>query len=126
MIFKLVLGGVLLSFLAFVLREFGWRGAPIFACISATLLVGFATERLGEVLKLGGDMFSSRENGEIVGVALKALGVSYLFAVSSDVCTSLGEGGVARALDVLGRVELAIIVMPYVLKIIEMGRELLL
>ena len=71
-------------------------------------------------------MFSSRENGEIVGVALKALGVSYLFAVSSDVCTSLGEGGVARALDVLGRVELAIIVMPYVLKIIEMGRELLL
>lgn len=117
---------MLLSFLAFILREFGWRGAPIFACVSAAMLIGFATERVGEVIKLGGDMFSTEESSEIVGVALKALGVSYLFAISSDVCTSLGEGGVARALDVVGRVELAIIVMPYVLKIIELGGELLL
>ena len=125
MIFKLVGCAVLLSFLAFTLREFGFKGAPVFAVASGVLLLGLVASRLEETLFFGGALFLSETGGEILGVALKALGISYLFSIASEVCTSLGEGGIARALDVAGRVELVILIMPYVIKIIELGREML-
>ena len=126
MIFKIIGAALLLSLTAFVLREFGWRGAPVFVSVAALLLIGSAASRIGEILKLGEEIFSAEEGGEVISAAVKTLGVSYLFGIACDACSSLGEGSIARALEVAGRIEIAVIITPYFLKIIELGREMLL
>jgi hypothetical protein len=49
---------------------------------------------------------------------LKIVGVGYLSGIASDLCTDLGEGGLARGATVLGRLEIAVICLPFLEKII--------
>ena len=56
---------------------------------------------------------------------LKITGLSYLYSVTSEICSSLGEAGISRAVDTVGRVEMLLVALPYFKKIILLGAELL-
>ena len=62
---------------------------------------------------------------EATECALKAVGLGHIFGFTSDFCASLGEGGLAKAVTVVGRVEIFLVAYPYFEKIIALGIKLL-
>ena len=125
MILKIFGLAVLLCITAFMLRSFGWRGAPVFASVALVILLGEAAGVLESVL------LSARNIGVDVGLAepvsasLKVLGLGYLYGICADVCRDMSESGIAKAVEAVGRVEIVAVVMPYFEEIIKVGVELL-
>ena len=113
---------VLMASLALVLREIGYRGAGVFSVISMVVILISSFEKLGEVINGLFNISSFSEAlEEKIGIALKIVGISYVFGISSDICRNLGEGGI----EVAGRVEILLISFPLVEEIFEIGVELL-
>ena len=118
-------GALLLSVCGVLLRNFGWKGAPVFSAVALLLLLSELTSGLGEVSSFIGTLFRGSRVGDVASAALKILGAGYLFGICADVCRELGEGGVAKAIEVVGRVEIIIIVLPFLSEIINLGADFL-
>ena len=122
---EIVGAALTLAVIVFMLREVGFRGAPIIAVISALLLLIRSVEIYGS---LKDSILALPEGALESGVLesmLKVTGLTYLYGISSDVCRDLGESGISRALEVAGRVEIALIAAPYIKEIIMLGSELI-
>ena len=123
MILKLVGAALILTVSAFLLKSFGWRGAPIFTALA---LVFFIAEAEGEFEYIFSSIKKIGNESGIEGAlsaAIKVLGLGYLFGICSDICRELGESGIAKATEVVGRVEIIAVVMPYFEEIIKLGVE---
>ena len=112
---------LLLAITAFVLRGFGWRGAPVFALFASVVLMGEGIDELSRLIGSVEVIGKEVGVGEPVGAALKVLGLEYLFGISSDACRDIGESGIAKAVEVVGRVEIIAVIMPYFTEIINAG-----
>lgn len=110
---------------AFLLRAFGWRGAPVFASVALVLLMSEAADALGGVLSSVRNIGVSANMTEPVSAALKILGLGYLYGICADVCRDMSETGIAKAVEAVGRVEIVAVVMPYFEEIIKVGVELI-
>lgn len=121
MILRLIGAALILTVSAFLLKNFGWRGAPIFTAIALVLFISEAEGELeyifSSIKKIGSE--SGIENA--LSAAIKVLGIGYLFGVCSDVCRELGETGIAKAVEIVGRVEIIAVVVPYFEEIIKVG-----
>jgi hypothetical protein len=123
--YELVGGAVALAVMTFLLREVGYRGAPIITVVSALLLlshaVGLYKTALGNIIPL----VDSEASVEALSSMLKVTGLGYVYGIASDVCRDIGESGISKALDVVGRVEILLIAVPYIKEIITLGAELI-
>ena len=117
--------GIITAVSAFLLKDFGWKGAPVFC------LIGFIA-----MLSLAGEQFSSLREvisyvGESGGVSegaadiLKVIGIGYVAGISSEVCRDLGAGSIAASVAVFARLEVLVIVAPYLLEAVKLGMELI-
>ena len=108
-----------------MLRSLGWRAAPVFALISALIILGKIGDALFGVLDTVASLGKYADIEEAVGAALKILGLGYLFGISADLCRELGEGGIAKAVEVVGRIEIIVVILPFFEEIIKIGVELI-
>lgn len=111
---------LLVAALAFMLKELGFGGARLFAGVGAVTVLGLAIGGIGEVM---GKLLPILENGaadEAFSVSVKILGVGYVFGTVSDLCRDIGESGVASAALTLGRVEILLLICPYIVKILQL------
>lgn len=116
---------LLVAISAFMLRSFGWRGVPIFIATASTLLLielQGRFEYIFDSLRVIGEMSGVSES---LSSALKVLSCGYLFGICGDICRELGESGVAKTVDIVGRVEIIAIVVPYFEQIINVGIDLI-
>ena len=116
---------MLLAFCALILRNLGWKGVP---CFLALCLVLILSQLPGGIHKITSSLASLTNYGELSEIlrgAVKIVGVGYLFGICADVCRELGENGIAKAVEVVGRVEIILIVMPFLMDIINLGVDLL-
>ena len=113
--------GVLAGFCAFALRNFGWRGVPLFVIAAALFLLSGQLP----VFREAGEVFSTLARveglGEGTGTVLRIVGVGYLCGITADVCRELGEGGVARAVTVAGKCGLLALALPYLSSLLALG-----
>lgn len=116
---------ILLSLTAFLLRSFGWRGAPVFASVALVMLLTEASGVLETVLLSVRDIGVGAGVAEPVRAALKVLGLGYLYGICADVCRDMSEAGIAKAVEAVGRVEIVAVIMPYFEEIIRVGVELI-
>ncbi len=124
MSFELVGAALTLAVIVFLLREVNLRAAGVIAVISAVLLLIRAVgiyEKAKDALAVLPEAIS--ESG-VFEAMLKVTGLTYLYGISADVCRDLGETGISKALEVVGRVEIMLIAVPYVTDIIMLGSEL--
>jgi hypothetical protein len=63
--------------------------------------------------------------GDAADKAVRAVGLGYVFGFTSDICTSLGETTLGSLVTAVGRVEIFLLALPYFIKTIELGVELL-
>ena len=109
---------------ALLLRDFGWKGVPVFSLICFILIISLSEPYLRELterLLLLGEMGDVSEE---VRAVLKVVGVGYLCGIVSDSCQELGEGRIAGAVSFIGRIEIIAIVMPFFEEIIRLGAGL--
>ena len=117
---KVVGAALIFSVLAYVLRELGWRAAPIFASVASVVILGEVVNMLSDISD-GLSFLFEYGIDEAFGAALKIVGLTYVFGISSDICRGIGEKEIAKSVDVAGRVTVIMIVLPFFEEIIEIG-----
>ncbi len=124
MILKICGISILTAICAFLLRSFGWRGVPILVASVSVLLISELDGRFEYIFGALREIGTRTGIAETLASALKVVAAGYLFGICADVCRELGEGGVAKTVEVVGRVEIVAIVVPYFEEIIKIGIEL--
>ena len=109
---------------SFVLKTFGWRGAPLVTIAALIGLFSVFFDRLSAVSEIF--LFISREEGmgEAVECVLKILGIGYVSGMCADVCRELGEPTIASAVISVARIESIAVISPMIMEILTLGVEL--
>lgn len=63
---------------------------------------------------------SEKGNGEMVGVILKALGITYLCSTASEICRSAGENSIGEHIETVGKIEILALSLPLFRDLLEM------
>ena len=122
---KIVGLGLLCAFSAFILKGLAFRAAPIFAAMCAVSLLSLMGDGLGELINTVTGISDAAGISSTVSSIVRVIGAGYLFGISSDICRELGEAGIAKAVEVVGRVEIILFVLPHFIEIINVGAGLL-
>lgn len=118
--------GVLLASVGFVLRELGFRGAPLVGALGLTLMLLVIMSPLAELLSSLTEVVSLAGISSLAASLARVVGVGYISAASSAISRQLGEEGIARALELVGRIEILALSVPYVVSVVELVAEELL
>lgn len=113
--------GILFTVSAVLLKNFGWRGTPVFVSLAFAMLLGTLPEHLSSF----NELFSLAFVGECGAAIAKIIGIGYLFGISSDVCRELGEPTIASGLALLGRFEMIAVSAPFLIRATNSVAELL-
>lgn len=120
-IFGLALLG---AFLAFTVKAFGWKGAPLVAVGAIVALLSLISAEVGKISQIFDTVSGVSGMKETTETLLKVLFVGYVSGISADVCRELGEAGIASAVHLCARIEVLIIISPLLLEILGLGLEL--
>ena len=125
MISKAIGVALVSAILSALLDGLGFKSRRLFSTLSAIIvmvgLVSSVSELLESVMKIACDT----EIAEAADKATRAVGLGYVFGFTSDICNSLGESTIASLVTAVGRVEIFLLALPYFVKTIEVGVELL-
>lgn len=114
-----------MSVTAVLLREFGWRGVPIFAVISFVGILSVAEPYLTSVKEVFSSFSDDFGISKTVSAVLKIIGIGYLGGICADVCTELGSATVASGVSLVTRLEIIAICAPFFIDIVKLGTELI-
>lgn len=116
------LASVLLSVL---LASLGFKSKGLFITLAALVMLGTLGEGVSDVFdKI---LYFSEGAGitDAVKTALRVIGLGYVFGFTSEICLSLGEPLIASVVTAAGRVQLVLVVFPYIQEVVKLGMELL-
>ena len=125
MIMRLCASALLVAVTGLLISESG-KGLrkPILAVGAVVILIA-VLERVGELYSEIFSLAKAAGISEICTAATKVVGVGYVFGICADICRELDAHLVASALTFGGRVEIILIVMPYFVKTVSLGMEML-
>ena len=117
--------GLLTAVTGLLISECG-RGLrkPILA-VGAVVILTAVLERVGALCSELLSLASVAGVTEICTAALKVVGLGYVFGICSELCRELDAPLVATSLTLGGRVEIILVVMPYFVKTVSLGVEML-
>ena len=108
-------------FCAVLLKECGFKGYGLVSTVGIVALFVLTAGKIGELLSEITEIADGFGIGDTATLTVKAVGISYCFGISSDICRNMGENGIASAVDSVGRLELAILSLPLIKQAVEMG-----
>ena len=109
-------------FLGVLLREVGFRGSRLVTILGTVSVIGAAALSLDALTGLMPQLDGANEYSVAM---LKMIGIGYASGICADVCSELGEGSLAGAVCLFGRVEIVIISLPFITRIVEKGIALM-
>lgn len=56
---------------------------------------------------------------ESIAVLIKALGIAYITYIASEICKHAGEGSIASQVELVGRMEIMILCIPFLKKLLS-------
>ena len=125
MISKMLGVALVSAILSALLDGLGFKSRRLFSTLSAIVvmigLISSVSELLSSVMKIA----EGTVVADAADKAVRAVGLGYVFGFTSDICNSLGESTLASLVIAVGRVEIFLLALPYFVKTIEMGMELL-
>lgn len=117
--------GIFVALTAFLLREFGWRGVPVFCVVGFLAIISLASPYISEAAGVLSEISGAYGLSDTVRIVLKLVGIGYLSGITADICRELGQASAATAVSLVSRLEIIAISAPYFLKIIKLGTELI-
>ena len=106
-------------------RECGFHGSAILSAVTAVIALSLAVSAVSEVLSYATELSVSAGVAEAGAAALKLFGIGYLFGFATDTCEALGERVLSSVVSLCGRIESALLVIPYFKKILSLAISLL-
>ena len=104
---------LLIASLTVILKNFGFRGAPIFAALAFCTVLSLCATEISEILSLFSEFLAIRDVSLYTKACLKVIGIGYLAGISSDICREIGETGAAKCIGVAAKLELVLISVPF-------------
>ena len=111
MIFKICAMGIFVALTAFLLREFGWRGAPVFCVMGFLAIISLASPYISDAVGVFSEISGMYGFSDTVRVVLKLVGITYLSGITADVCRELGQASAATAVSKLSGTSTMILVL---------------
>lgn len=110
---------IIVAIMGYVLSELGFKGKRAFSVLCTVILLLVFSSLVSDLMeKITG--FSLDKNSQrLISSALKITGIGHAFGISSDICSELSEGGVASVLALIGKLEIALIIIPYIGELME-------
>ena len=125
MIMKTAFVALLAGVLALILSEYGYRGKRLFSVFVIVSLIGVGVFAFSRAVNGIDAVISLTGLGDAATCAIKIVGTGYVFGITADVCREMGEAGIANALTTVGRLEIFVTVLPYILKMVELGTNMI-
>ena len=113
------------ALLSFFLREMGFRASVLVGALCAVGLFALVVQGIGEIKDALAPFFLFTGGEELFGLVLFAVGTAYLFSFAAELCRAVGEGTVASALELFGRVEIVLVSLPALTEILKMAEEII-
>ena len=99
--------------------------ASLCAAAAGLMLIGLALNELGDIQSLFARLTAMAGLQEgYLQTLLKALGIAYAAELASQLCTDLGEGGLAAKVGLMGKLCVFALTAPLLMTILEMILEL--
>ncbi len=115
---------LLVAVSALLLKSFGFRGASVVVAVGIVAAISYYSDSLSEIFSIFTYLDTASDAGEYVSVAVKIIGISYISGISADVCREIGEGGIAKCIYVITRLELIALSLPFIKEIISLAMSL--
>lgn len=125
MIPKICLFALISVLLSALLSGFGFKSKGLFATLAALLMLGVLTEGISGIFADILSLTSAAGITDAAKSALRVVALGYVFGFTSEICLSLGEPLIASIVTAAGRVQLFVIVYPYIEGVVKLGMELL-
>lgn len=116
---------LLVALLGAVLSELGFKSRKLFSILAVLMILISLADSLSSLWSKIGGLAEMTGISEAAECALKAVGTGYVFGFVSTVLSELGEITLASAVCIACRVEVIIIVLPFIEKTVRLGIELL-
>ncbi len=117
--------GILVAVISFLLSELGFRGKRALGTLGVVLFLLVFIDLAKDAITKIADIPISEQGRKSFSSALKIIGVGHAFGISGDICTELSEGGVASMLLLIGRLEIVLIIIPYLRDLVEYSSKML-
>ena len=89
------------------------------------LIASAAVIMISPLLKYINELASQTLISELFSLLLKALGITLLCKICSDICRDCGENGIASGVETVGKIEILILCVPLIEKILGSAFEIL-
>ncbi len=121
-----VLGIIILCAVSgYILHNLGYKGVPVLILIAFVGVIRVCSSQLEEVFSAIGAFDSGGAGEEILSTLMKLLGVGYIFGICSEVCTELSQPLLARGADILCKIEMITIILPYLSDCYKLASEMI-
>lgn len=120
---KLIAYVLITLFLGVILRELGFKGSRLVLLLGMISVIGASVTYVGKLIELYGMLGMGSD--EYAVAMIKIVGIGYVFGICADICSELGEVGLANAVCLFGRIEAVTLSAPFVKMIVEKGIELI-
>ena len=91
----------------------------------SVLIFGVLILGVGEVLTSLRELFAQSGAWQYADRMIRALGLSLLTAICSDLCRDLGEGTLAGGVELAGKLSIVVLCLPLVEEILTVAAEIL-
>ena len=98
---------------AFLLKELGSRAAPAVGVIVSLSVIGGAFGKIDEIASLFSSLSFGADIERYSRDSLRVVGIGYVGGIAQDSISALGEANVARIVEIVTRIELIGIAVPY-------------
>ena len=116
---------LLATIFALLLKNLGWKGAPVLTSLAMIGIISLFSDALSGIFSSVEHIAYYADVSEYCSSALKILCAGYLSGIISDVCSELGEGGIAKSVTLCGRLEIILIALPYFDRLLTAAMDLL-
>lgn len=124
--FSSTLGVLMLAAVSvLILKSFGFRGAPLVAAVGIAAALSLYGSSFSEIFGTFSYLGGIADISGYLTSLVKVVGISYLAGISMDICREIGEGGVAKCISLITKLELILIALPYIEEIFDTVLSLL-
>ena len=97
------------------------------AVVSGALVIAFALidSSINPVLGKIKEESEQSDVSEYITILFKALGISYISAITSDICHNAGEEDLSNLAQIAGKLEILSLSLPLATQLIETSRKIL-
>ena len=124
-VYALTAGVLIIALILSVIKQIKSEYAVIASVLIAIGVVVFSLEKLSPIYEYLTSLDIVSENKEYIACAVKALGVSLLCSLASEICHDVGENTLAFGIELFGKCEILALCFPLIIKILDITKEIM-